>query len=184
MVDGCVRTLGAAPFIYPTCLEILRQIKQIIGKVASDWQCTRIGGTCKDYTQNTCIAGYLTGKCSGNNDRRCCKACSHSCESNESSYSSRDGTCDTARGKCQHNSNYCEFPYQSGKCGGPSARQCCVGWNIHDMETTGASAKTAEQDRLSYYGNKNFTLNLFGMKKCNHCLYVRLPSFFLKYVFY
>nr|XP_039265451.1 lysozyme g-like [Styela clava] len=126
----------------------------IAGLVASDWKCTQIGGTCKDYTQNTCIAGYVTGKCSGNNDRRCCKPCSQSCKSKEASDSLRDGACN---GKCQHNSNYCDSPYQSGKCGGPSARQCCPGSNfcyddILKVETTGASAETAKQDKLSYHG--------------------------------
>ena len=47
--------------------------------------------------------------------------------SNENYYNQySDGACDTDGGNCLDNSNYCSGYYSSGKCGGPSSRQCCV----------------------------------------------------------
>nr|XP_039265697.1 lysozyme g-like [Styela clava] len=134
---------------------------------ASDWGCTKDGGTCQDYRNAVCTAGYETGLCDGDSNRRCCLQCSASCASSEAMYSQNDGECDTAGGDCHHNSNYCDGTYYNGKCGGPSERQCCVSsggggligggigcsstkyGNIRNVDTTGASYATASQDGLS-----------------------------------
>lgn len=88
--------------------------------------CTDIGGTCLDYTAYKCTAGYVTGLCAGSSNIRCCKKCDATCLSNESTWSQSDGACTSAGGVCQDNSNYCQGSYSSGKCGGPSTRQCCA----------------------------------------------------------
>ncbi|CAG5095182.1 Oidioi.mRNA.OKI2018_I69.XSR.g14067.t1.cds [Oikopleura dioica] len=90
-----------------------------------DTQCTSIGGTCTDYRYLTCIAGYATGKCNGDNNRKCCLPCDTSCQLKEESDSLNDGKCTSAGGECKHNTNYCNGYYSSGLCGGGSARQCC-----------------------------------------------------------
>ncbi|XP_078739521.1 lysozyme g-like [Lampetra fluviatilis] len=66
-------------------------------------------------------------------------------------------------GKCQVNSNYCGGSYSSGLCGGPNNRQCCIEsqsggsgtgcyGDLMNIDTTGASIKTAKQDKLSERG--------------------------------
>merc|ERR1711872_509482 len=137
---------------------------------ASNRGCTSKGGQCLDYRYYICTAGYETGLCDGDSNVRCCMDCDDTCLSNEQYYDQNsDGSCDKLNGNCLDNSNYCAGSYQSGKCGGPSSRQCCVPsgsssggssgsssgpsgdgcyGDIMDVDTTGASAATASQDNL------------------------------------
>ena len=71
-----------------------------------------------------CTAGWETGLCSGASNIRCCKPCDRTCVNTENSYN--DKACTDKGGKCQHDTNKCSSGgYQSGLCGGPSARRCC-----------------------------------------------------------
>lgn len=88
--------------------------------------CTDIGGTCLDWRNYKCTAGYVTGLCPGDSNIRCCQLCDQTCLSNEATWSQSDGACTAAGGKCQDKSNYCVGSYSTGKCGGPSTRQCCA----------------------------------------------------------
>jgi len=94
--------------------------------LASDSGCTSKGGTCQDYKQTVCIAGYEQYICDGNADRRCCLPCDATCELNELESTKRDGACTDAGGNCQHDTNYCDGSYQSNMCGGGSSRKCCL----------------------------------------------------------
>jgi len=140
---------------------------------ASNRGCTNKGGQCLDYRYYICTAGYESGLCDGDSNVKCCMDCDDTCISNEQYYDQNlDGKCDKVDGNCLDNSNYCSGSYQSGKCGGPSSRQCCVPssgssggssggggsssgpsgdgcyGDIMDVDTTGASAATASQDNL------------------------------------
>nr|XP_032811015.1 leukocyte cell-derived chemotaxin-2-like [Petromyzon marinus] len=94
--------------------------------VGADVACTSQGGQCVDWRNYKCTAGVATGLCNGDANRRCCLACSSTCLSNEQTWSQSDGGCTGSGGTCQINSNYCAGYYASGKCGGPSNRQCCL----------------------------------------------------------
>lgn len=76
-------------------------------------------------TDNQCTAGYESGLCSGDNNRKCCKNCDTTCQWQESQDAKGDSKCEDAGGKCQHNTNYCSGSYQGSMCGGSSSRQCC-----------------------------------------------------------
>jgi len=134
---------------------------------SSDRSCTNKGGTCLDYRYYKCTAGYVDGLCDGDSNRKCCQDCDDDCLDDEEYYNDNtDSACDKAGGDCLDNSNYCSGYYSSGKCGGPSSRQCCVTGSssggggssggsgdgcygdIMDVDTTGASAQTAAQDGL------------------------------------
>jgi len=93
---------------------------------ASDSKCTSKGGTCQDYTQHKCTAGYEQYLCDGNSARRCCLGCDQSCEEKELEDSTHDSKCDAKAGECLHDTNYCGGVYHSGLCGGGSHRKCCV----------------------------------------------------------
>lgn len=45
-----------------------------------DSQCLNRGGTCQNWIDNYCKAGYESGLCSGDANRRCCLACDATCE--------------------------------------------------------------------------------------------------------
>merc|ERR1712130_704007 len=91
-----------------------------------DTQCTNKGGQCLDWRYYVCTAGYSSGLCNGDNNRKCCNKCDNSCVSQENQDKRGDGKCDDMGGKCMHNTNYCTDSWHSGKCGGDSARQCCA----------------------------------------------------------
>ncbi|CAH1248706.1 Hypp8360 [Branchiostoma lanceolatum] len=92
----------------------------------ADLPCTSQGGKCQDYSVRTCLAGYETNKCSGNALRRCCLQCDSSCESDHQTWSAGDSGCSNAEGQCKMDSNFCNGQYQTGLCGGPTERKCCV----------------------------------------------------------
>eukprot|EP00058_Branchiostoma_floridae_P013150 XP_002598638.1 hypothetical protein BRAFLDRAFT_118365 [Branchiostoma floridae] len=122
------------------------------------------GGQCQDYTVRTCLAGYETSKCGGNALRRCCLQCDSSCQADHLRWSAGDSSCSNAGGQCKMDSNFCHGQYQTGMCGGPAGRKCCTPGpggsssgsgnygNIMNVDTTGASQTTANQDGLSYNG--------------------------------
>ncbi|XP_078700603.1 uncharacterized protein LOC144927183 isoform X1 [Branchiostoma floridae x Branchiostoma belcheri] len=134
----------------------------------ADLPCTSQGGTCQDYTVRTCLAGYETNKCGGNALRRCCLQCDSTCQSNHQTWSAGDSSCSNAGGQCKMDSNFCHGQYRTGMCGGPAGRTCCVPGpggsssgsgdsgstgsghgnygNIMNVDTTGASERTARQD--------------------------------------
>ncbi|XP_061436645.1 lysozyme g-like isoform X1 [Lethenteron reissneri] len=127
---------------------------------AADSACTGQGGECLDWRTTVCRAGVATSLCNGDSNRRCCLQCNSACVSNEQSWSANDGQCTDMGGKCQVNSNYCGGSYSSGLCGGPNNRQCCIEsqsggsgtgcyGDLMNIDTTGASIKTAKQDKLS-----------------------------------
>ncbi|XP_078620532.1 uncharacterized protein LOC144887281 isoform X2 [Branchiostoma floridae x Branchiostoma japonicum] len=130
----------------------------------ADLPCTSQGGQCQDYTVRTCLAGYETSKCGGNALRRCCLQCDSSCQADHLRWSAGDSSCSNAGGQCKMDSNFCHGQYQTGICGGPAGRKCCVPGpggsssgsgnygNIMNVDTTGASQTTASQDGLSYNG--------------------------------
>ncbi|XP_035689900.1 peptidoglycan-recognition protein SC2-like [Branchiostoma floridae] len=91
-----------------------------------DSGCAALGGTCTDYRYTTCKAGYVTSKCAGDANRRCCLNCDATCVALDASYASSDGACSASGGTCKVTSNYCSGSYVSGKCGGPADRKCCV----------------------------------------------------------
>jgi len=91
----------------------------------TDSGCDRINGQCLDWRYYKCTAGYETGLCSGDSNRKCCKPCDTTCQWQESQDAKGDAKCNDAGGKCQHNTNYCSGSYQGGMCGGSSSRQCC-----------------------------------------------------------
>nr|XP_002122335.1 lysozyme 3-like [Ciona intestinalis] len=93
---------------------------------ASDYRCTNQGGSCVDYRYYVCNGGVENGLCDGDSNRRCCLECDNSCQSDVNNWESCcDSACTSISGSCQDNSNYCDGSYSSGKCGGPSDRQCC-----------------------------------------------------------
>jgi len=125
-----------------------------------DSKCTAIGGQCLDWRYYICTAGYVTGKCNGDNNRKCCQNCDSSCLNQEAQDAKGDSKCDAMGGKCMHNSNYCKDSWHSGKCGGSSSRQCCAKGGssgggspgmcgnygcVVNMDTTGCSG-TCNQD--------------------------------------
>jgi len=152
-------------------LRVVLSILALQLVAASNRACTNKGGTCLDYRYYICTAGYETGLCDGDSNVKCCMDCDSTCVSNEQYYDQySDGSCDKVNGNCLDNSNYCDGSYQSGKCGGPSSRQCCVPsgssggssggstggssgdgcyGDIMNVDTTGASAATAAQDGLT-----------------------------------
>ncbi|CAK8680225.1 unnamed protein product [Clavelina lepadiformis] len=126
---------------------------------ASDSQCTVRGGQCQ-LDSNHCPGSYHSGLCGGPSARRCCIASS-------TPSSASDSQCTVRGGKCQLDSIYCPGSYLSGLCGGPSSRRCCIAsstpsgggqcisctlGDIADLNPTGASQRTARQDRLNYAG--------------------------------
>nr|XP_039266071.1 uncharacterized protein LOC120341599 [Styela clava] len=126
---------------------------------ASDSGCTNIGGICQDYTTNVCTAGYETGMCDGGANRRCCKPCSATCQSNEASYAQNDGACQSSGGTCMHNSNFCGGSYQTGKCDGASARQCCIGATALDYTCTSLGGTCQDY-------TKNVCISGYELGKC------------------
>lgn len=122
----------------------------ILSAAIGDSACTSQGGTCLNWLYYKCTAGYETGLCSGDSNNRCCLPCDSSCKLRftvvllniskilkllpihlsgqilENSYADDDKKCTLIGGVCQDNSNKCDYSYQSGQCGGPSDRQCCV----------------------------------------------------------
>merc|ERR1712130_559378 len=72
-----------------------------------DTQCTNKGGQCLDWRYYVCTAGYSSGLCNGDNNRKCCNKCDNSCVSQENQDKRGDGKCDDMGGKCMHNTNYC-----------------------------------------------------------------------------
>jgi len=105
----------------------LKQKAKVIDQSsAADDQCTGQGGKCQDYSVRTCLAGYEDNKCGGNALRKCCLPCGSSCESTHQSYASGDSACSSAGGQCKMDSNLCHGEYQTGLCGGPAGRKCCI----------------------------------------------------------
>lgn len=57
----------------------LFQLLKDTGGVDGSNACTDISGSCLDYIENKCIAGYLIGKCPGPSNIRCCQKCDATC---------------------------------------------------------------------------------------------------------
>jgi len=91
-----------------------------------DTACTSKGGQCLDWRDYVCTAGYSSGLCNGDNNRKCCNKCDNACVSQENQDKKGDKACSDMNGKCMHNTNYCADSWHSGKCGGGSSRQCCA----------------------------------------------------------
>ncbi|CAG0896719.1 unnamed protein product, partial [Darwinula stevensoni] len=94
--------------------------------VAGQSDCEGIGGQCLNWQNYLCTAGYETGLCPGDSNVRCCLPCNQACMDQEADWSSGDGECVAEGGRCMMDSNYCAYTWQSGKCGGPADRKCCV----------------------------------------------------------
>lgn len=45
-----------------------------------DSGCDALGGTCLDWQDYICTAGWATGECDGGADRKCCLPCDQECE--------------------------------------------------------------------------------------------------------
>lgn len=45
-----------------------------------DAACLALSGTCTDFRFLTCTAGYTTGNCAGDFNRKCCMPCDATCE--------------------------------------------------------------------------------------------------------
>ena len=97
---------------------------------ASDDACTSKGGSCQNWQESICVAGYQTNLCEGDTNRRCCLSCDIQCELDELESSQHDQKCDAAGGECLDDSNYCRGSYQSSMCGGGTDRRCCVEQNF------------------------------------------------------
>ena len=118
-----------------------------------DTECTRIGGTCLNWDYYICTAGWETGLCDGQSNRRCCKPCDRSCQNTENSYNDRD--CQNKGGKCQHNSNKCSSgDYQGGLCGGPADRECCGASGGNGDSTTCTLINYSSSRIKGYNGRK------------------------------
>nr|XP_039259092.1 uncharacterized protein LOC120335622 [Styela clava]XP_039259093.1 uncharacterized protein LOC120335622 [Styela clava] len=104
-------------------LALLATFCCLASTALTDSGCTNLGGACQDWRYYKCTAGYETGLCSGDSNRRCCLPCDLSCRTTDSNYD--DSACENIDGTCMDNSNYCTGGYSSGYCGGPSDRQCC-----------------------------------------------------------
>ncbi|CAK8680715.1 unnamed protein product [Clavelina lepadiformis] len=99
----------------------------------ADSACIEKGGTCKDYRYVSCELGYETNLCSGGAENQCCFSCASDddvCNDQADEWEMGDEQCEAGGyGTCQDDSNYCASgSYESGKCGGPTNRRCCVGW--------------------------------------------------------
>ena len=53
-------------------------------------------------------AGYESGLCDGDNDRRCCSNCDSYCQLEELDSSQYDQKCTNLKGDCKNESNYCK----------------------------------------------------------------------------
>eukprot|EP00058_Branchiostoma_floridae_P013149 XP_002598637.1 hypothetical protein BRAFLDRAFT_67034 [Branchiostoma floridae] len=105
----------------------LKQKAPVVDQTSpADLPCTNQGGQCQDYAVRTCLAGYETNKCGGDALRRCCLQCDSSCQANHQTWSAGDNDCSNAGGQCKMDSNLCYGQYQTGLCGGPAGRKCCV----------------------------------------------------------
>ncbi|XP_077973252.1 uncharacterized protein LOC120338289 isoform X3 [Styela clava] len=90
---------------------------------APNYKCTSKSGTCLNWYEHTCVAGYRSGLCSGDSSIQCCLPCDTDCQKTEAGYN--DTACDSIHGICKDKSNYCSQQYIKGKCPGPGDRQCC-----------------------------------------------------------
>ncbi|KAI8520535.1 hypothetical protein Bbelb_002890 [Branchiostoma belcheri] len=123
--------------------------------VSADSACDNIGGTCLDWRYYKCTAGYEIGLCSGDSNRRCCNRCGSGCISDEDYWATySDGACDGAGGECKDDSNYCNGHYNTGMCGGPSERKCCLPHGTSGGGTSGGGGGGGCTVRA--YSNNNF----------------------------
>merc|ERR1712130_253910 len=67
-----------------------------------DTQCTNKGGQCLDWRYYVCTAGYSSGLCNGDNNRKCCNKCDNSCVSQENQVRDTNG-----QEICTHNKSVC-----------------------------------------------------------------------------
>ena len=72
------------------------------------------------------MAGYRTGLCDFDHNRKCCEECDKTCLKTEKMEKKNDTLCAIVNGECVHETNYCEGYYSSGKCGGSEMRQGTV----------------------------------------------------------
>ncbi|XP_013401680.1 lysozyme 1-like [Lingula anatina] len=98
-----------------TMLFVLAIISLYASAVLADSRCHsyRRGATCQN-DDLFCSGRYVSGKCYGGANRRCCLP------------GSGDRRCTRQRGTCKYDSNSCSGSYRSGLCAGPSARRCCL----------------------------------------------------------
>nr|XP_002129635.1 uncharacterized protein LOC100179664 [Ciona intestinalis] len=90
-----------------------------------DYRCHDEGGLCHEWRNHTCLGGYVTGLCYGNNGRRCCLPCTpETCPAARDAVQ-QDAVCRAEGGICLGITNFCDGIYYPGKCGGPNGRQCC-----------------------------------------------------------
>uniref|UniRef100_H2ZDV9 Peptidase M15C domain-containing protein n=1 Tax=Ciona savignyi TaxID=51511 RepID=H2ZDV9_CIOSA len=125
------------------------------GVASSDYACTSQGGSCVDYRYFVCNGGVETGLCDGDSNRRCCLKCDTTCVSNSENWASCcDSACTSSGGTCKDNSNYCSGRYSSGKCGGPSERQCC------SSSTSSGSCNLVTYSTANVYGYNGLTVQV------------------------
>lgn len=65
---------------YMESIDYVIKYNAITGAGKADEACTSIGGTCQDWRNSKCTAGYETGLCSGDTNIRCCKPCDQTCK--------------------------------------------------------------------------------------------------------
>jgi len=107
------------------CTVLATSFAYWVEPTAGDSKCDAINGDCLDWRYYKCTAGYESGLCSGDNNRKCCNNCNATCKRQEEQNSKNDGACTSQNGECKHNTNYCNGSYSGGMCGGDSSRQCC-----------------------------------------------------------
>jgi len=98
-------------------------------QVAQDVKCTSGGGACQN-TSCPCPGGYVTGKCSGPVNRKCCLGAGgkNAVKCPDPVKMAGDEKCFTAfGGQCQNDACPCTKGYATGYCGGPTHRRCCKG---------------------------------------------------------
>ncbi|XP_078619834.1 uncharacterized protein LOC144886898 [Branchiostoma floridae x Branchiostoma japonicum] len=126
-------------------------LSAVLAVVNADGACNAMSGTCLDWRYYKCTAGYEVGLCSGDSNRRCCKQCTSSCISDQDYWDTySDSACKDAGGECKDDSNYCDGSYNSGMCGGPSERKCCL------KGSSGGSSGGDGSCTVRAYSNSNF----------------------------
>ena len=75
-------------------------------------------GHCWDWTKEpNCYKGWLTGKCRGGNNIKCCQYHDRTFNRDNDEYWTEytDSKCNQKDGDCKHNTNFCNGQYISGK---------------------------------------------------------------------
>ncbi|XP_013401682.1 lysozyme 1 [Lingula anatina] len=107
----------------------------------------KAGSTCQTDSLY-CSGSYVSGKCLGATNRRCCVP------------GSGDSACTSQGGTCKYDSNSCSGSYKSGLCAGPTARRCCVsgsgsGWvDNNGYKVSDADVNSKLQKIANLYGKR------------------------------